>query len=145
MISFELFMLENVFVIVISDFVEVIHIELSYKWTEISVSKMYRENFLFKSLYVNDNKICSFFVPRDDVFVLIVLSQISVYLKDLVGFRNEDWRARSFLFFPFDFLTWFSEFFGRLEFFGSSLFAKHLLFRWYLKLIIFFHVFKVDY
>lgn len=138
-------MFENVFIIVISDFVEVIHVELSDKWTEISVSKMYGQNFLFKSLYVNDNKICSFFVPRDDVLVLIVLSRIKVYLEYLEGFWDEDGRARGFLFFEFDFLTWFSEFFGRLEFFRGPLFAKHLLFRWYLKLIIFFCVLKVDY
>lgn len=138
-------MFENVFVIVISDFVEVIHIELSDKWTEISVSKMYGENFLFKPLYVDDNKISSFFVPRDDFLVLIVLSRIKVYLKYLEGFWDEDRGARGFLFFEFDFLTWFSEFFGRLEFFGGLLFAKHLLFRWYLKLIIFFCVLKVDY
>lgn len=40
MISSEFFMLKNVLIIIVSDFVKIIHIELSNKWREISMSKV---------------------------------------------------------------------------------------------------------
>lgn len=60
--------------------------------------KMYGEDFLLKSLYVDYNEIGSFFVPRYDIFILIVL-------EDLEGFGDENWRSGNFFFFPFDFLV----------------------------------------
>lgn len=67
--------------------------------------KMYGEDFLFKSLYVDYNEIGSFFVPRYDIFILIVLSKLKAYLEDLEGFGDENWRSGNFFFFPFDFLV----------------------------------------
>jgi len=42
MISFELFMLKYAFVIVISYLVKIIHVQLTNKWREISMTKMNR-------------------------------------------------------------------------------------------------------
>lgn len=73
MIFFELFVLKNVLVAVISDLVEVIHVELSNKGAEISVSEMYRKNLLLELLDIDNGKAVSFFVPGDDIFVFKVL------------------------------------------------------------------------
>lgn len=68
-------MLENIFIVVITNFVKIIHVQLPDEGTEISVSEMYWQDFLFESLDIDDDKIRSVLVPSDYVFVLVVLNR----------------------------------------------------------------------
>lgn len=73
MIFFELFMFKNAFIAVISDFVEVIHVELPDKGAEISVSEMHRKNLLLEFFHIDNDEAVSLFTPADDFFILMVL------------------------------------------------------------------------
>lgn len=80
MIPSELFMFKNVFIIIVSDFVEVIHVQLSHKGRKISMPEMNRQNFLLELLNINDNEIGSFLVPRYDILIDIILNRNKYYL-----------------------------------------------------------------
>ena len=60
-------MLKNVFILLVSDFVEIIHVELSDKRREISMSKVDRKYFLFKTINVQDGEVGSLLVPDHDL------------------------------------------------------------------------------
>jgi len=78
-------MLENVFILLISDFVKIIHIELSHEGREISMSKVNRQNNLLKLFNISDNKVCSLFIPRYDFLELAILNRKYDYLKNLIS------------------------------------------------------------
>ena len=84
-ISLELFVLEYAFVIVISDFVKIIHVQLTNKRRKISMTKMDWKHLLFESLDIDNDKISSFFVPGDNILVNVVLNRNGNYLQDLVS------------------------------------------------------------
>lgn len=60
-------MLKNVLVLLISDFVEIIHVELSDKGGEVTVPKVYRKDFLFEAINIKDGEVGSFLVPNDNL------------------------------------------------------------------------------
>lgn len=72
-VSFKLFVLEYVDVAVVSDFVKVIHIQLSDKRCEIFVSEVDRQNLFLKLFDIVNDEVASFLVPRDDALVLRIL------------------------------------------------------------------------
>jgi hypothetical protein len=74
-VSSELFMFENVFILLVSDFMEIIHVELPDKGGEISMSEVNWENDLLKLFNVSDNKVCSLIIPRYDIFELAILNR----------------------------------------------------------------------
>ena len=129
MVSFELFMLENVFVIVVSDLVEVIHVKLTNKWWEISVTKMYWEHLLLEFLDIDNDEIGSLLVPGDYILVNVVLNRNASYLEDLISLWYENGRSRAFLFSPSSPLIEFFELFWALRLsWGWFLFCEHFLF-----------------
>lgn len=60
-------MLKNVLVLLISDFVEIIHVELSDKGGEVTVPKVDRKDFLFKAINIKYGEVGSFLVPNDNL------------------------------------------------------------------------------
>ena len=73
-------MFENIFVLLISDLVEIVHVQLANKGRKIAVSKVNGEDFLLKFLNIDDNEVGSFLIPCDNVLVLIVLRKNKRYL-----------------------------------------------------------------
>ena len=139
-------MLENVFVVVISNFVKIIHVELTDKWWKISMAEMDWKNLFFEFLDVDNDKIGSFLVPSDDVLVDVVLNRNGNYLQDLVSLWDENGRAWALLFSPPSPLIYFLQILQALHVsWGGFLFWEHFLFfDTILKLIKFYRVFKVD-
>ncbi len=68
-------MLENVFILLIANFVEVIHVELANKGREITMPKVNRKNLLLKPVHIQDGEVGALFIPRDDAGVLIALNR----------------------------------------------------------------------
>jgi hypothetical protein len=58
--------LEDALVLFISNFVEVIHVELSDERTEVAVSEVDGQNFLLELLDVLDGEVGSFLVPASN-------------------------------------------------------------------------------
>jgi hypothetical protein len=73
--SSELFMLKNVFILLISNFMKIVHIELSYERGKISMPEVNWENHLLKMFNISNNKVCSFIIPRYDIFELAILNR----------------------------------------------------------------------
>jgi hypothetical protein len=71
----ELFVLKNVFILLVSDFMKIIHIKLSYEGGKISMSEVNGENNLLKLFNISNNKVCSFIIPRYDIFELAILNR----------------------------------------------------------------------
>ena len=71
----ELLVFENVFIVIVSDFVKVIHVELSDKWWEISMSKVDRQNLFLKFLDIDNDEICALVVPRYHILIDIILNR----------------------------------------------------------------------
>jgi hypothetical protein len=63
----KLLMLENVFILLISDLVEIIHVQLSDKRREIAMSEVNRQDFLLKFLNVDYNKVSALLIPCDNI------------------------------------------------------------------------------
>lgn len=139
-------MLENVFVVVISNFVKIIHVELTDKWWKISMAEMDWKDLFFEFLDVDNDKIGSFLVPSDDVLVDVVLNRNGNYLQDLVSLWDENGGAWALLFSPPSPLIYFLQILQALHAsWGGFLFWEHFLFfDTILKLIKFYRVFKVD-
>lgn len=57
MVFFKLFVFENVLIVVISNFVKIIHIKLSNEGTEIPMTKVNWQYILLKSLHITDNEV----------------------------------------------------------------------------------------
>lgn len=66
-------MLENVFVLLVSNLVEIIHVELANKRREISMSKVDRKDLLLETINIKDSEVGSLLIPDDDIRVEIVL------------------------------------------------------------------------
>lgn len=71
-------MLENVFVLLVSNLVEIIHVELANKRREISMSKVDRKDLLLETINIKDSEVGSLLIPDDDIRVEIVLNGIEV-------------------------------------------------------------------
>ena len=65
-IATELPMLKNVLILLIPDFVEIIHVELSNKGREISVSKVDGKDLFLEAINIKDSEVSSFLIPCDD-------------------------------------------------------------------------------
>ncbi len=127
MVSFELLMFENVFVVVISDLVEIIHVQLPNKRWEVSVAKMYRKHLFLKFLDIDDDEIGPLLVPGDDILVDVVF-------QDLISFGDEDRRAWTLLFSPSGLLINFFEVLWGIQIpWGWFLFCEHFRFSIYFK------------
>ena len=71
-------MLKDAFILFISNFVEIVHVELSNKGGEISMPEVDRQNFLFKTVKIQDSKVGSFFIPYNNIWVAFVLHDVKV-------------------------------------------------------------------
>ena len=71
-------MLENVLVLLISNLVEIIHVELSDEGGEITMPEVDGQDFFLKAINIKDGKVCSFFIPDDDHLVAVVLNRIEI-------------------------------------------------------------------
>jgi hypothetical protein len=60
-------MLENVLVLLVSNFVEIIHVELPDEGGEVSVSEVDRKNLLLEAIDIEDGEVGSLLVPDDDL------------------------------------------------------------------------------
>jgi hypothetical protein len=59
-------MLKDVFILLISNFVEVIHVELPYKRREVSMSKVSWQNLLLEALNIQNRKMSALFIPSNN-------------------------------------------------------------------------------
>lgn len=55
------------------DFVKTVHVKLAYKWSEITMFKMFWEDLCSQSVDVFDDETITIFAPRYDVFILGIL------------------------------------------------------------------------
>ena len=60
-------MLENVLVLLVSDFVKVIHVELADEGGEVAVPEVDGEDFLLEAVDIEDGEVGSLLVPDDDL------------------------------------------------------------------------------
>lgn len=60
-------MLENVLVLLVSNFVEIIHVELPDEGGEVSVPEVDRKNLLLETIDIEDSEVGSLLVPDDDL------------------------------------------------------------------------------
>jgi hypothetical protein len=67
-------MLENVSVLLVTNFVEVIHIELAHKRRKIAVAKVGRQDLLFEALNVQNSEMGAVFTPGNNPRVLSALN-----------------------------------------------------------------------
>ena len=74
-ISSKLAMLEDVLVLFVANFVEVVHVELADKGTEVAMSEKDRQNLLLELLHVVNSEVSSFFVPTSCHRVGVILDQ----------------------------------------------------------------------
>ena len=56
-------MLENVLILLVSNLVEIIHVELPDKRREVSMSEVDWEDLLLKTVNIEDSEVGSFLVP----------------------------------------------------------------------------------
>jgi hypothetical protein len=77
-VSTKLLMLEDGPVQLVSDFVKVVHVELSDEGTEVPVPEIDGKNFLLESFNIKDNKAGSLLTPRDNSLVSIGLNKTVV-------------------------------------------------------------------
>lgn len=73
--SAELFVLENIFVLLVANFVKVVHIELPHEGGEVAMAKIDGENLLLKLVDVDDDEIGAFLVPRHNILIVVVLNR----------------------------------------------------------------------
>ena len=66
--------LEDEHIIVLFDFVEVVHVELSYEGAEVGVSKVLRQYLFGEGEGVDDDEAYVILIPAYDVFVVRVLN-----------------------------------------------------------------------
>jgi hypothetical protein len=59
--------LKDVLVLLVSNFVEVIHVELSDKRGKVFVSEVDRKDLLFEPINIKDCEVSSFLVPSDNL------------------------------------------------------------------------------
>jgi len=62
-IPLEFLMLENALIELVSDFVEIVHVELPHEWWKVPVPKVDGQNLLLKFLYVLDDEVGTLIVP----------------------------------------------------------------------------------
>ena len=74
-VSSEFTMFENVLVEFVADFVEVVHVELPHKRTEVFMSEVDRQDLLLKSFHVHNGEVSAVLVPGGDISVHIILHQ----------------------------------------------------------------------
>ena len=58
-------MLENVLILLVSNLVEIIHVELPNERREVTVSKVDWEDLLFETVNIEDSEVSSFLIPGD--------------------------------------------------------------------------------
>lgn len=88
--SLKLFVLKNIPVRLIANFVKVIHIELADERSIIAMPEVDGKNFLLELLNIIDNESGAVGIPSNDVFELLVLNRKFVNLQDLKCLRDED-------------------------------------------------------
>lgn len=66
-VTTELSMLKNVLILLISNFVEVIHVELSDEGGEVAVPEVDRKDLRLEAVHIEDSEVGSFLVPGDDL------------------------------------------------------------------------------
>jgi hypothetical protein len=64
-VAAELAVFKNVLVLLVADFVEIIHVELADEGGEISVAEVNGEDFLLEAVHIEDGEVGAFLVPED--------------------------------------------------------------------------------
>ena len=63
--STEVFMFEDAEILLVTDFVKIVHVELADKWWEVLVAEVVGEDFCFEFFDVDDGEIGAFLIPGD--------------------------------------------------------------------------------
>ena len=79
---YDLLMFKNRDLFFLSNFVEIIHIQLSHKRWKFFMFKILRKNLIFKKIFILDNKATSSLSPLDNMWIPPIL-------KNLVSFHDE--------------------------------------------------------
>jgi hypothetical protein len=76
-VSAELAVLENVLILFVAYFVEIIHVELADEGGEVAVSEVHRQDLLLEPLHLQNREVRALLVPDHDIGVGIVLNGVS--------------------------------------------------------------------
>ena len=68
-------MLKNVLVGIVSDFMEIVHIELPHKWWEIAMAEEEGEHLLLELVNFTDDESGAVWIPANDILVLLILNR----------------------------------------------------------------------
>ena len=68
----EVWMTEDIFTGIFTAFVEAVHVELSYKRVDISMSEVFWENVILEVIDLFDGELASVGHPVDDRFIVFV-------------------------------------------------------------------------
>jgi len=63
-VSSELPVFEDVFILFVADFVEIVHVELPYKGRKVSVPEVSRQDFLLEAFNIENGEVRAFLVPN---------------------------------------------------------------------------------
>ena len=81
--STKLFVLKDISIGFIPDFVEIIHVELPYKRREVPMPEVHGQYFLLELLYIIDDESSTIAIPSDDILILLILNRNIENLQDL--------------------------------------------------------------